>query len=151
MNRNVLIITLLLGIGIPLYLLFDPGKDTPHATATPVARPQTSVPVSPQPDLEAQAAARRAAMRAEYAKLEQARTEVRQQLGRLKAGIWKLRVPPEQARVIEKRLYQGHVLLQNPPLLGAFSGLEDLSRELQKVNSVRADLEHLAREIEADG
>ena len=150
MNRKLLILALLSGAGVLLYpLLNDTDKATQDAATLPNTQPQAGAQLQQEPDKDVLAIeqARRASMRTEYEKLEQARNDVRKQLGRLKAGIWKLRVPPEQARAIEKRMYQGHILLKNPPLLGAFSSVDDIGRELEKVNTVYADLVNLEGEI----
>ena len=150
MNKNTMLAMLLAGAGILTYLaLGDRAQRMEDTVTTPVAAlPEAVQPVprEPAPELATGAKQRRALMRAEYEKLAQARNDVRKQLGRLKTGIWKLRVPSGQARVIEKRMYQGHILLKNPPLLGAFSSVDEINRELEKVNTVLADLQNLEEE-----
>lgn len=91
---------------------------------------------------------RRGAMRAEYGKLEQARDRVRKQLAKLKSRLWKLRVPPDRARAIQEQLAQGHALLKNPPLLGAFSSVDEIAGETEKVDGVSARLEALETDVE---
>ena len=151
MNKITLFVALLLGAGLVVYLSLNDGPRETEEDATVMATPslETVEPVQqePEPDLADQEQQRRAAMRAEYAKLEQARNDVRKQLGRIKSVIWKLRVPPEQARAIEKRMYQGHILLKNPPLLGAFSSVDEIGREISKVDGVYGDLRILEDEL----
>ena len=151
MNKITLFVALLVGAGLVVYLsLNDVSRET-EEDATVMATPslETVEPAQqePEPDLTAREQQRRAAMRAEYEKLEQARNDVRKQLGRIKSVIWKLRVPPEQARAIEKRMYQGHILLKNPPLLGAFSSVDEIGREIGKVDRVYGDLRTLEDEL----
>ena len=108
-------------------------------------------PVSARPDPELEDAdgrERRAAMRAEYDRLEQAREALRKRLGRLNARLWKLRLPPEQVRAIQKRMQQGHALLKNPPLLGAFSGADEINVEINRVRQINDRLKMLEAEVE---
>ena len=91
---------------------------------------------------------RREAMHAEYVKLEQARDAVRKRLGILKSRLWKLRVSPDRARVIQEQMRQGYALLKNPPLLGAFSSADEITREIEKVNRVSDRLKTLETDIE---
>lgn len=152
MNKIMLFIALPVCAGIVTYLALN---DVPRemedeaavAGTTPSPAAVEPAQEAPGAGLAAQEQQRRAAMRAEYARLEQARNDVRKQLGRIKSVIWKLRVPPAQARAIEKRMYQGHILLKNPPLLGAFSSVDEIKRELSKVDVVHADLKDLEDEL----
>ena len=75
-------------------------------------------------------------MRAEYARLEQARDTVRLQLGRLKARTWKLQLTPDQARTIRDQMQQGYAMLKTPPMLGAFSSAGEIRKELAKVTRI---------------
>lgn len=151
MNKITLFVALLLGAGLVVYLsLNDVPRETEEDATDKAMPPLMAVEPAqrePEPDPAAQEQQRRATMRAEYAKLEQARNDVRKQLGRIKSVIWKLRVPPEQARAIEKRMYQGHILLKNPPLLGAFSSVDEIGREISKVDRVYGDLKNLEDEL----
>lgn len=117
----------------------EPGEPKKNALAPAPARPV------PSAEALAREEKRLAALRAEYAELEQARAALRQQLGRLKARLWKARLPAAQARALTKQMRAGHALLKNPPLLGAFRNVEAMRRETAKVNSVAGKL----RELEA--
>ena len=123
----------------------EPGEAKKNALA-PAPAPAVAPP-RPPPSAEALAREekRLAALRAEYAELEQARPVLRRQLGRLKARLWKARLPAAQARALTKQMRAGHALLKNPPLLGAFRNVEAMRRETAKVNSVTGKL----RELEA--
>ena len=123
----------------------EPGEAKKNALA-PAPAPAFAPP-RPAPSAEAQAREeqRLAALRAEYAELEQARAALRRQLGRLKARLWQARLPAAQAQALTRQMRAGHALLKNPPLLGAFRNVEAMRRETAKVNSVTGKL----RELEA--
>ena len=143
MNRNLVSIALILLAGAAGILLvsLDRPADTDQERPANVA-PVAAVPPHPQepgPDVSADKK-RIAAMRAEYARLEQARDTVRLQLGRLKARTWKLQVAPDQARTIQDQMRQGYAMLKNPPMLGAFSNADEIRRELAKVTRIAEKL-----------
>ena len=118
----------------------EPKKNAPTPALAPSpARPATSA------ETLAWEERRLAALQAEYAELERARTALRQQLGKLKARLWKARLPAAQARALTKQMRAGHDLLKDPPLLGAFRDVEAMRRETAKVNSLAGKL----RELEA--
>lgn len=123
----------------------EPGKAKKNALA-PAPAPAVAPP-RPAPSAEALAREekRLAALRAEYAELEQARAALRRQLGKLKARLWRARLPAAQAQALTRQMRAGHALLKNPPLLGAFRNVEAMRRETAKVNSAAGKL----RELEA--
>lgn len=127
----------------------EPGEAEKNALAPALApAPAPAVaPPRPAPSAEAQAREekRLAALRAEYAELEQARAALRRQLGKLKARLWQARLPAAQAQALTRQMRAGHALLKNPPLLGAFRNVEAMRRETAKVNSAAGKL----RELEA--
>lgn len=120
-----------------------PGEPKKNAL-TPALTPSLARP-APSAEALAREEKRLAALRAEYAELEQARGALRRQLGKLKARLWNARLPADQARALTKQMRAGHALLKNPPLLGAFRNVEAMRRETAKVNSVAGKL----RELEA--
>lgn len=125
----------------------EPGEPEKNALAPALTPSPAPAPAPARPVPSAEALAREekrlAALRAEYAELEQARAALRQQLGRLKARLWKARLPAAQARALTKQMRAGHALLKNPPLLGAFRNVEAMRRETAKVNSVAGKLRDL--------
>ena len=144
MNNNFIFFLLLVAAlaGGLFWLNFapeEPGEPKKNAPAPAPAR------AAPSAEALAWEEKRLAALRAEYAELEQARGALRQQLGKLKARLWKARLPAAQARALTKQMRAGHALLKEPPLLGAFRNVEAMRRETAKVNSVADKL----RELEA--
>lgn len=151
MNRNIVFAAIVLITAATAYSFISLDGTVNRQAAEPndVPSEQAASSLNAEPGA-AQAAERkrREAMRAEYGKLEQARDGVRKQLAKLKSRLWKLRVPPDRARAIREQLAQGHALLKNPPLLGAFSSVDDIAGEIEKVNGVSARLEALETDVE---
>lgn len=151
MNRNIVFAAIVLIAAATAYSFIRLDGTVTRQEAEPNDAPagQADSSLSPEPG-PAQAAERkrREAMRAEYKKLEQARDEVRKQLAKLKSRLWKLRVPPDRARTIQEQLAQGHALLKNPPLLGAFSSVDEIAGEIEKVDGISARLESLETDVE---
>lgn len=146
MNRYIIIPALILVVPGAVYLYLNSNDReqrhvAPARAGTPPARQESM----PDPSAEQQ---RRAAMRAEYDKLEQARDALRQQLGKVRTRLWGVRVPPARAREIQEQMFRGHSLLKNPPLLGAFSSVAEIAGEIRKVDEVRTGLEGLEAEIQ---
>ena len=132
-----------------MLLNLDRTANTDQQQAVNVA-PGEAVPSHPQePEHDVSGDKKRiAAMRAEYARLEQARATVRLQLGRLKARTWKLQVSPDQARTIHDQMLQGYAILKNPPMLGAFSSAGEIRKELAKVTRIADKLDALETTVQ---
>ena len=82
-------------------------------------------------------------MRAEYAELELSRDTVRRRLGKLRSRVWKLQVSPDQARTIREQMQQGYAALKNPPMLGAFSSVDDIRKNMARVKVIDNKLKTL--------
>ena len=151
MNRNILFAAMVLIAAATAYsfISLDGTVNRQEPETGDVSAGQADSSLSPEPGpTQAAERKRREAMRAEYEKLEQARDGVRKQLAKLKSRLWKLRVPPEQARSIQEQVAQGHALLKNPPLLGAFLNVDEIAGETEKVDGVSARLQALETEVE---
>ena len=134
MNRNIFLIALVLITAGLLYLFFDTGSGiTPEQGQTGAKAPDDATTAALQEQALAADRKRRAAMRSAYAELEQARNDMRLQLGRLKTRLWKVEVSPARARAIRDQLQQGYAALKNPPMLGAFSSVDEIRQELARV------------------
>ena len=145
MKRNTAFIFLVLVAGGTGYLFLTSDRTVENEPEAQTVLPsRDAAPVQATREHEASEHKKRiAAMRTAYAELEQARATVRRRLGILNSKLWKLQVPPDQARAITEQMQQGHALLKNPPLLGAFHGVDDIRRELARVNSIAAKLSAL--------
>ncbi len=92
---------------------------------------------------------RYAAILAEYKKLEKARRNLDRRLARIKAVMWNVELPAEQAKEIVGKIRKGYELLKTKKLLGAFSGLQSISDELARVEYAYENLEGMVEEIKA--
>jgi len=92
---------------------------------------------------------RYAAILAEYKKLEKARRNLDRRLARIKAVMWNVELPTEQAKEIVGKIRKGYELLKTKKLLGAFSGLQSISDELARVEYAHENLEGVVEEIKA--
>ena len=92
---------------------------------------------------------RYAAILAEYKKLEKARRNLDRRLARIKAVMWNVELPAEQAEEIVRKIRKGYERLKTKKLLGAFSGLQSISDELVRVEYAHVNLEGLVEEIRA--
>ncbi len=70
-------------------------------------------------------------------------------LARIKAVLWNVELPAEQAEQIVSKIRKGYELLKTKKLLGAFSGLQSISDELARVEYAHGNLEGLVEEIKA--
>ncbi len=69
-----------------------------------------------------------------YKELEKSRRNLDRSLSRLKAFLWNVKLPREEANEINTELLSAYGLLQNKKLMGAFTSLEAMEDELKKVN-----------------
>ena len=151
MNRHLVLIAIVLIAGATAYSFMSLERTLEGNRAEPDSlKPEHALsPALPAPETgDNDERKRRAAMRAEYDRLEQARDAVRKQLGILNSRLWKLRLPPDRAREIQEQMQQGHALLKNPPLLGAFSGTDEIAGETGKVSEVNVRLKALEEDVE---
>lgn len=72
-------------------------------------------------------------MRAEYERLEEARTKLKRHIARLKHEMWGLRFPADIAKKISMTVLGANKLLKNPHMLGAFYSVEQIKDEIAKV------------------
>ena len=87
-------------------------------------------------------------MAAEYKLLEKARSDLKKQLSRLKHEMWGLKFPVEEAKEMNEIMLNAHKLIKNPDLLGAFSDIESIKAELDKVIFAEKALEDVKAMIE---
>ncbi len=150
--KYILAIVLVLVIGTIIFVFspertFEAGK--PETT---VKLEQQESESSSAADTEEMAAddQRHAAMLAEYEKLEKARRNLDRQLARLKAVLWGVMLPREQAAEITEQMKTGYAFLKNKRLLGAYYNLSELTSELGQVEFIYSklkDIEKTVREI----
>ena len=139
MNRNIIFIAFILIAAGTGYLFLNSEQTLKGNQEVQIgAKSQVEAPdagQAPEQDLSADKK-RRARMRAEYAELELARDALRRQLGKLRTRVWKLRMPPDQARVITEQMQRAYAVLKNPPMRGAFSSVGDISKETTRIKAI---------------
>ena len=92
---------------------------------------------------------RRAAMHAEYEKLEKARRNLERKLSRLKALLWDLKLPAQESLEIKEQMQTGYGLLKNKKMLGAYFELKQLTDELGRVEFTYQNLTAIEEKIRA--
>lgn len=141
--KYILIITLLL-ISATVYFITRPEPEYTVRNVTK-ATEETGVVEAPVVDPEtAKMAERRAMMLAEFEKLKTARRNLESRLNRLKAVFWGTEVSREEAEAINEQMKNGYALLKNQKLVGSYSGVDQISDELARVEYINNYL----REIE---
>ena len=151
--KYILSIVLILIIGTVVFILkpektFETGTSemTPAVVQQPT--PEEVITDESKPE-ESPVDERRAAMQAEYDKLVKARKDLEKRLSRLKAVLWDVELPKEQGEKITEQMKNGYALLKNPKMLGAFSGVAEISDELSRVEFAHDSLEGVEESVPA--
>lgn len=150
--KYVLLIVFALILGTMVFVFGWFGSDQPiEVVTTPVLETELETEhVSELMDEESVAEEERyAAITAEYKKLEKARRNLDRRLAHIKAVMWNVELPAEQAEEIVGKIRKGYELLKTKKLLGAFSGLQSVSDELARVEFAYQNLEGIEEEIKA--
>lgn len=87
------------------------------------------------------------AMQAEYKKLKKERWHMERQLADIKALMWSLKLPTDQARNIMKTIKKGYALLKFKKLFGAFSSVTDINDEVEQVMYINDALQDIIIQI----
>ena len=87
-------------------------------------------------------------MAAEYKLLEKARNDLKRQLARLKHEMWGLKFPAEEAKEMNEIMLNAHKLIKNPHMLGAFSSVEGIRDEIDKIIFANKALDDVKAMIE---
>jgi len=145
--KYVLLIVFALVIGTVAFVFgwFGSDKKAPVVSA-PV---ETEVVHEVMDENEIAEEVRYQAILAEYKKLEKARRNLDRRLARLKAVMWNVELPAEQAEKIVSKIRKGYELLKSKKLLGAFSGLDSIRDELARVEYSHQSLEGVEEEVKA--
>ncbi|MBI4005978.1 MAG: hypothetical protein HY356_04865 [Gammaproteobacteria bacterium] len=151
--KYILGIVMILVVGTVIFITrpektFETGKPgiTPEVTQQQI--PEDTV-TSENISQESPVDGRRAAMQMEYDKLTKARKNLEKRLSRLKAVLWDVELPKEQGEKITEQMKNAYALLKNPKMLGAFSGVSEISDELSRVEFVYNNLEGVEESVHA--
>ena len=82
-------------------------------------------------------------MQAEFDQLAKARRDIDQKLNKLKVVLWDLKLPKAESDAITETMKNSYAMLKNPRLLGAYSGVEEISTELARVKYLYAQLQEI--------
>jgi len=146
--KYVLLIVIALVIGTVAFVFGWFGSDNRIVVVTePVVETQTVNEVMDESEIAEEE--RYAAILAEYKKLENARRNLDRRLARIKAVMWNVKLPAEQAEEIVAKIRKGYALLKSKKLLGAFSGLQAISDELARVEFAYQNLDGVVEEVKA--
>ena len=100
-------------------------------------------PVATVPQEQQQADQRRAAMQAEFDNLARARRDLDQKLSKLKVVLWELKLPRAESDVITETMKNSYAMLKNPRMLGAYSGVDEISAELGRIRYLHQQLQEI--------
>ncbi len=144
--KYILFIVLALVVGTMVFVFGLFGTDE---KAVVVSKPAVVSTTENEVGNDAAEEARYAAIQAEYKILEKARRNLDRRLARIKAVMWNVQLPPEQAKDIVSKMRKGYGLLKTKKLLGAFSGLQSISDELARVEYAHQKLEGVVEALRA--
>lgn len=152
------IILLLVIVAVAVMLAFmslpdDPGRlESPATAVKELPTDEASAErEAEQAALEAARDERLKAMKVEYAKLERARRDLRIRLQEVSYYLGESDLPAEQGRRMRNEIGVANQVLVNPPLLGAFNGVADIERELQRIDSINRQLDEFESIIRRHG
>ena len=146
--KYILLIVLALVVGTMVFVFGLLGTDEKSVVVSKPAAESATV-NELEDENEAAEQARYAAIQAEYKKLEKARRNLDRRLARIKAVMWNVQLPPEQAEDIASKMRKGYELLKTKKLLGAFFGLQGVSDELARVEYAHQNLGGVVEQIKA--
>ncbi|MGH8121027.1 MAG: hypothetical protein ACRESK_10480 [Gammaproteobacteria bacterium] len=117
---------------------FEAGKAVPVPEEVTPPAEQAATAEQPSPD-----ELRRAAMHAEFDELAHARRNLEQKLNKLKVVLWDVKLPRAESEAITETMKNSYAMLKNLKLLGAYSGVEQISTELARVKYLYAQLQEI--------
>ncbi len=138
-------------LAVYLYLIKPASEDTvlktePQQTAQVLAGEVASDESVAE---EKSATRRRQKMEHAYSGLEQARRSLKSKANMLKSLSWGINLPSAQAQQISHKMREVFVYLKNPPMLGAYYEVADITREIRKIESMMAGLEKAELDLQA--
>jgi hypothetical protein len=117
---------------------YEAGKTVPVQAPTPAVEEQAA-----KNQEQIQADQRRDAMQTEFDQLARARRDLDQKLNKLKVVLWDLKLPKAESEAITETMKNSYAMLKNPRLLGAYSGVEEISTELARVKYLYNQLQEI--------
>ena len=90
-----------------------------------------------------------ALMLARYDVLGRARARLKRRLARLKHDTWGLKFARDEARQMNQVMLRAHKLIKNPGGLGAFSSVQEIDSEIEKIEFAGNALDSASTVIKA--
>lgn len=159
MKKKISLGIIVVAVLVAVYFMFAPSPVNEQrlresaevkAPAAPAqAAPATTEEQAPVENDEAALQARMTQMRTEYAMLEKERDALQKQLDDLRADLFEVKLPAQQAKDVNQQLMSAYLLLQNPPMLGAFSSVTDIDHEIDKVKAAQQNLAQVSKAVAA--
>jgi hypothetical protein len=143
-----LTLTVMVAATVALYLLAVPRPAPDKESSVHGRLPVPDAAALPDPGVEDET--RRLAMQVAYGDLEKDRLLLNRQLGALNAKLWGRRLPAAHAQSVQSDMMAAKSLLTTPPLLGAFSDVEGIQHERERVQASLARLEAIESQLAAE-
>jgi|GEM_PF-4601535 len=161
MKKKISIAIIIIAVIVAVYFLFAPSpvdqqrvresaevKQTLKQTETETSTPKSGeAEATAKAGLSAMDKAKR--MHDAYQILKNERSKLSDQLSNLRAELFDLKLPAQQAQEYNKKMMKAYTLINNPPMLGAFQNVNDIQDEIAKVKGAREDLVEVGKGIAA--
>ena len=142
--KYILAIVFVLVVATVIFIIRpQPNFEAGKAGSVPPTTPAAVVEKAGESPEQSQADQRRAAMQAEFDHLAKARRDLDQKLNKLKVVLWNLKLPKAESDAISDTMKNSYAMLKNPRMLGAYSGVEDISTELARVKYLYTQLQEI--------
>lgn len=146
MKRFLLLLVIVV---VAVVLAFMSLPEDPGRMETPAPIPETPITADKDKTTEQQSAveterdARLAAMKELYADLERERRNLRQRLNKVRYYLAEADLADTRAEKVQEELDSANRLLINPPLLGAFRGVDGIQQELDRIARINERLDEI--------
>lgn len=146
MKRFMLLLVIVV---VAVVLAFMSLPEDPGRMETPAPIPETPITADKDKTTEQQSAveterdARLAAMKELYADLERERRNLRQRLNKVRYYLAEADLADTRAEKVQEELDSANRLLINPPLLGAFRGVDGIQQELDRIARINERLDEI--------
>lgn len=159
MKKKISIAAIVIAIILGIYFVFAPREVGDNDVAPPGIDEalQETEPSAGQSDEPAQNEVeptgvdvdeRVQRMREEYAVLEKKREALSNRLDDLRARMYNVELPADQAEEVNDELKKAFMLITNPPMLGAFHEVSDIHSEIDKVERAQRKLAEIRNIID---
>lgn len=146
MKRFLLLLVIVV---VAVVLAFMSLPEDPGRMETPAPIPETPITADKDKTTEQQSAveterdARLAAMKELYDDLERERRNLRQRLNKVRYYLAEADLADTRAEKVQEELDSANRLLINPPLLGAFRGVDGIQQELDRIARINERLDEI--------